>query len=630
MILSDNQLTIPGKMYKVRIKCVSTRRLTTIEWLILSCTKKFERLPSMAERTLKYAFEEVFQFQNSELLIKPCLKSLQSLKVIQITKGNSFDYETLKFSDIDLTDLGMIMLKDGLLPGESREIPLSIYYNPLTGKVSSFNNSITDAKDAIEFGTESDYENYFPKEAIIKELQSGAIGSGRFTASKFRIEEIESLVSSDWESTITISADVDEKGVITTTPAIIADGVKEKIQELFTTKEISRSITESLPNAEELRIKNIIGSGKAMKAAFLNVCKNGKVLFIDSKFYNLFKRNTASFKGKTLFLFNSQEGFAIKTIDKDNTLFVQLPDPFKEAGCVAINDKGEHVSFCKKQYIYEDKDVVAPLAVEDDRLLGDLSSAPNWLESISLRHILDDARYAGLFTFPILMKSLPKVQKKLIEKWVGEDKSVAFEEIRSIQMVCSQLGTEMFDVGDYIESILDTIDYSDNKKILDSAEKILSSGVVKPQSDLHRKTVGKIIARIKKPANYIELLSVLRVLGITSHDEALQYDEYVENLYSDAIVKDIIVAIANGTYNKLPEFFELDTFFNDYAECIAQIENHVSGLSLFERGDSEQLFNAVLACPDLAALQSFVAEFKAKNMTLMTKGINVGSVTFSV
>ena len=48
MILSENQLRIPGKMFKVRVKCISTRRLTTIEWLILSCTKKFNDSPSMS------------------------------------------------------------------------------------------------------------------------------------------------------------------------------------------------------------------------------------------------------------------------------------------------------------------------------------------------------------------------------------------------------------------------------------------------------------------------------------------------------------------------------------------------------------------------------------------------------
>ena len=120
MVLSDNTVRVPGKTYKVRLKCVSTQRLTTIEWLILSCTKKFERHPDMSGRTLKYAFEEVFQFQNSELLIKPCLRHLRSLGVIQISGGDIFDYDALRFADIDLTELGDVMLKDGLRPGESR------------------------------------------------------------------------------------------------------------------------------------------------------------------------------------------------------------------------------------------------------------------------------------------------------------------------------------------------------------------------------------------------------------------------------------------------------------------------------------------------------------------------------
>ena len=42
------------------------------------------------------------------------------------------------------------------------------------------------------------------------------------------------------------------------------------------------------------------------------------------------------------------------------------------------------------------------------------------------------------------------------------------------------------------------------------------------------------------------LLEILSALGITSHDEAIQYDEYVEKLYSQNVVKDIIAAIANA------------------------------------------------------------------------------------
>lgn len=124
MILSENQLKVPGKMYTVKIKCVLTRRLTTIEWLILNCTKKFNKSITMSEKTLKYAFEEVLQFQNSELIIKPCLRNLSDLKVIQIIGDINFDYNQLKFENIEITELGQYMLKEGLLPGEPREIPL--------------------------------------------------------------------------------------------------------------------------------------------------------------------------------------------------------------------------------------------------------------------------------------------------------------------------------------------------------------------------------------------------------------------------------------------------------------------------------------------------------------------------
>lgn len=258
MILSENQLKVPGKMYKVRVKCVSTQRLTTIEWLILNCTKKFENLTAMKQKTLKYAFEEVFQFQNSELLIKPCLKHLRRLDVIRIEGGDKFNYDSLCFADIELTELGDIMLKDGLLPGESREISLDIYYNPLTGKMSNFNNENVNGKEVIDFGTESDYSNVFPEQHIVDGLQSGSVGGGRFTASKFRIEEIESISSMDWESVVTLTVDVNDKNELKTNPEIIEPGVRRLFTDLFYTKEITKTLTQKLPDINDLEVKHIM------------------------------------------------------------------------------------------------------------------------------------------------------------------------------------------------------------------------------------------------------------------------------------------------------------------------------------------------------------------------------------
>ena len=623
MIISDNILKVPGKIYKVKVKCISTRRPTTIEWLILNCTKKFGGHISQSEYTLKYVFEEVFQFQNSELLIKPCLRSLKNINVIQIEGGDGFEYNSLRFTDLSLTELGFTMLEEGLIPGEPREIGMDIYYNPLTGRISNYNNSIVGKKEIIEFGTESDYIDDFPENTIKTALQEGSIGSGRFTASKYRIEEIDRLAAMDWESVINVSIQADDNGALTTIPAMIADGVKDRLQELVFTKEIGETLTNSFPESNELHIKNIIGSGKNLKSEFLNVCKNGRILFIDAAYYNVFKRNTAAFKNKILILFNDNDGF---TIENDNKVIIRIKDGFPIIGCAALNDKGEHVSFCKKEYMYEEKSLIAPLAVQDERIIADSGIAPRWLESIALENLSSDIRYSALFTTPVLIKSLPNVQSELYKKWKLLSWGEVFGELKQIQEACKSLGTEMFGMEEYINSLLARIDFSNNKEALQKITLLLSFDIVKSDREIHSKIARYVMENITEPSDYAELNAILQVLGIVSHDDALQYDDYVEGLYSKAVIKDIIIAIANNKYTKLPEFFELDVFFNDYAECVAQVNNHVSGLKLFEHTDDNEIIKSVKACPDLAALQSFVAELKSKNSALMSKKVNVYDV----
>ena len=62
MVLCESHISVPAKRYKVNVNCIKTRRLTTMEWLVLSMTKKFENHPYMKDNYFKYAFEEVFQF----------------------------------------------------------------------------------------------------------------------------------------------------------------------------------------------------------------------------------------------------------------------------------------------------------------------------------------------------------------------------------------------------------------------------------------------------------------------------------------------------------------------------------------------------------------------------------------
>ena len=620
MVLSDNQVRVPGKSYKVRLKCVSTQRLTTIEWLILSCTKKFERHPEMSGRTLKYAFEEVFQFQNSELLIKPCLRHLRSLGVIQISGGDLFDYDAIRFADIDLTELGDVMLKDGLLPGESREIPLDIYYNPLTGRISGFNNSDGSKKDVIDFGTKGDYPDIFPEEGVKRELQTGALAGGRFTASKFRIEEIEEMTSMDWDSTIAITLEADDKSVLNTTPPIIAENMTRLLPQLYLSREITQKVTDSFCPKEDLQVKNIIGSGKSIKSAILDVCKNGKVIFINADIYELYKRNTASFKDRTIFLFGDEGKYII---DNEKGLFITLPGILPVEGCAVVNEKGESVSLCKAEYSYRDNTLMIPLAVEDARLIKKPRLVLSWLEELIRTHFDEDIRMAALYTLPVLNGNLNKCKTLLMKRWVSMTVEDVVSELNQINLACRQLHTEMFSVDEIIDGLLEKFDYADYNVTLGTVHKLMEADALRTNSKMHQHTVQSLLKRLRKPENYTELITLFQSLGIHSHNEALAFDEIVSDLYTERVIKEILTAIAHNRYTKLPELFELDALFNEYSDEIKQIENHVSGLRIFQNTDEEELRKSVEACPDIAGLQSFVAEIVSKNAYLMNRGINV-------
>ena len=517
MILSENQLKIPGKMYKVRVKCVSTRRLTTIEWLILSCTQKFNKSNSMSGKTLKYAFEEVLQFQNSELLIKPCLRNLSGLKVIRISGDGNFDYNKLKFEDIEVTELGQYMVKEGLLPGETREMPLDIYYNPLTGKMNNYFNGNSDSKDAIEFGTESDYNTNFPEERVINELQAGSVGGGRFTASKFRIEEIESLTSTDWESNINMTVDVNEEGVITTNPEIIEENVKNKISSLLLTKEINQQIVSRLPVIDTDEVQNIVGSGKNIKQSILDICKNGKLLFMDAAVYGLYKRNTASFKDTTVILFNDEDGFSI---ENEKGLIIHIPEAFPIKGCVVINEKGKHICLGKTEYLYEEKAVTVPLVYENKVLSKKNKIAVEWLQDVVRKNSAENIQYIALYTLPILAGNQKNCKEALLQHWETAELPEIIAELEKIHLGCIWMKTEMFQLDIFTEALIKKIDFEDYESALKSIKAIMDTNCIRKNSESHRKMVEILIEYVRVPTSYRDLFILLQSLGITTHEEA--------------------------------------------------------------------------------------------------------------
>lgn len=620
MIVSEDYIKVPGKMYKVKVQCVSTRRLTTMEWLIVNCAAKFKGNSQTATKTLKYVFEEVFQLTSSEILIKPCIESLMKEQAIQLDVGPVFDYSNLMFSQIRLTEKGRRMAEDGLFPGDPKELPLDIYYNPLSEKMNQFVGGRESVKGAIEFGTESDYDTEFPEEKITEALHKGLVGRGKFVASKLRIEAIECLASQDWEDFIKISVDVDSQGHVTTNPVIKEDSVKSLVTKLFFTKEFSANKISQLVWAEATQPRTLRGSGKKMKEAFLDVSRNGSVIGIDGEIYSLYKQTTSAFKQKTLFMWNSNE----LGVEKGNeSTFIMLPFEYKVAGCAALNEKNESISFCKNRYDYDGTEIIVPMAFEDKQIKIGGHDLLDWIEEIIQANYAGDLRYLALYTLGFWAHSIEKAEKLLKIHWNSASGEQIIDDLRVIAKMCQSLGTEMIKLDDFGEVLWSNYESLETGDVLKKMSDIAQLNCFSTGSETQKYILKRIISRTETPKNYNELFVLLQSVGIRSHADALVYDDLISGLYTKELIVDTLRVILEDKYTKLPELFELDSLFNEYVQAIKELEFLVSGLKMFAESDAEEIEKAVENCADVALIQSYAAELQGKNAELLKHGVNV-------
>ena len=620
MILTEDYVLIPGQQYKVKVQCASIRRLTAMEWLIVNCAARFQNLEQAGDLTLKHVFEEVFQLTSSEILIKPCVESLIDEKAIQLSVDRNFDYSSLRFSQIILTAKGKRMAEDGLFPGAEKELPLEIYYNPLTGKMNQFSNVAEKLDDAIELGDSSCYDLDFPEDKIIRALNAGLVGQGRFVASKLRIESIECIDCSEWKNAIKLAVDVDSDGRITTKPTIQEDRVKPLIRNLFLSKEITAAKTDELLWASEAQPKNILGSGKKTKDSVLNVSKNGDLVAIQESTYSLYKRNTSAYKGKTVVLWNTKEFSVEKSND---STFISVPKAFLIPGCIVINEKGESISLCKEKYNYDGIDIIVPIVFEDKRIKPGGHTLTDWLECVILTSYEQDSRYLALYTIPALSGRSNNAAECFIKLTDACNVDETISEMRKISHLCELLGTDMIKLDAFGEELWSKFVDMEVVTVLEKLGKIMQFGCFTFGASAQQFIAKNVLEKAPKPTSYNDLHLLLKAIGIKTHQDALSYDVIAEELYTKELIVDTLKTILEYKFAPLPELFELDAFFNEYARSVSQLELLLPGMKLFDTIDSIDIEKAVESCDDVALIQTYVADLYSKHSELLSRNINV-------
>ena len=621
MILTEEKVSVPGNKYTVKVTSVATRRLTTIEWLLLTCINEFNVDDKMKDKSLQYAFEHVFNMRNSEFIFKPCIKNLEKIDIIRINASNDFSFGDLLFSQMTITSRGLEMLNEGLLPGESAEQSLTIYYDSLTHKMSMFDSHVENEKEYSALCERDDVVDEFPKNEIIDSLQKGDVLGKRFVASKYKIEDVEMLTTEEWTNCFLLKIISDDQNKkLYTEPMMDDNECLSKIRSMLMFKGCSdKKMTTMMPK-ERCNVGNILGSGKRIRTMIIDICREGQSIFIDYDIFNSIKQNGTAFQGKKVVIFNSPNFEIIEGEFQQ----INIKEDYPIKGCAVINNKGAQLFLCFEKYSYGENIVSVPLAYENKNQINEKVLLANWLYDLFLKYFEEDKR---MCVMPFLISNNPNIRNymnKIRYSWKDKDFDFIVNEISKIDAAFMQILGRNFIITGLEKSVIDKISLEQELRKKQITQ-LMGLNMIKSSGENYGAIVKELIPSMKIPQSYIDLIKVYEELFLSSHEQALYLDQCIYKLYNYNVIKDLLSNIVIGKRTRLPEYFPIDIFINQLQDDFDKVSNILLNYNLFEKMDAYQINSALNKCSNLGILSSAIDCLCAKkdeviygNVTLQT------------
>ena len=130
MIVSKINVSYPCIKYEVKVSHFTSRKSTAIEWVILESIRKVSTMDKYSGVYIANLFKDIFAISDADLLIRPCLLSLQDMgAIIADGIGDETELSYVTMRNLRLTPTGEKMQRDGLLPGAKSEDNFVIYYD---------------------------------------------------------------------------------------------------------------------------------------------------------------------------------------------------------------------------------------------------------------------------------------------------------------------------------------------------------------------------------------------------------------------------------------------------------------------------------------------------------------------
>lgn len=131
MKLSTITIAFPVFRLKSRVEHCTPRRPTVFEQALVRLVQRFGHHPRWSSSLALDLFQQVLLVSDADKLVLPALDELVALKVLDCAEGITQPARA-RVADLSLTEKGLQMLRQGLLPGKKVDNKVTHLYDPIT------------------------------------------------------------------------------------------------------------------------------------------------------------------------------------------------------------------------------------------------------------------------------------------------------------------------------------------------------------------------------------------------------------------------------------------------------------------------------------------------------------------
>lgn len=595
MIISEINLSYPCVKYTIDISHFTSRKSTAIEWLILETINKVSSMKQYEGVAVDTVFKEIFTISDSDLLIKPCLLSLQDLGAITLVEiNNATELKNIPMRNLQMTQVGKKMQKEGLLPGTTSKDKLSIYFdvknNFLLEKVG--NNYKLEATGTpiynINNADEVDFPANLVRELLDKKRNRTTKGKPSWLMPTTTINDITASKSElYWKNII-------KKMHITKGLRCFLDGNEDEEINTLALQNCDFEVGNTIDNFPvvdiydpDTELERIVPLSK-VKDVILNLIKNDSLYLIDYKYYKDLKidENNTKSKLNTIVVYNSDE-FLVG--NNRNQLIVKIPDKILPEEIVYQN-KSSNISIGKFNLNTPDYVRAVPFAYIPKQKTEELA---NSLISIVEKYYKENNIVIFLLNEIGLKDLYLKYVKYIISDKKGlKDKADTIEEINKLSI---QFYNQKSIRQNTIEELLLDSTYISSKSIdIDGIVNIIkecSSTELFKRNDKLFQSVLKIALPSIKHVKGVEEVWMLwkEIYSIKkSYVQWISKENLYKTLYSEKVVTQILSLISSEDLYKIKEYTVVEQTILHMRRILDQIQNKLPQIH-FDQNFSDEI-----------------------------------------